>query len=94
MLGKSQVKIHWDGQIYNIECEENETILAAALRANIDVPFGCMSGTCSSCQAHKIKGGVKMGITGALTDEDIAQGEILTCQSHPTTQEVEIDYTL
>lgn len=88
----SLITIDLDGVKTKIECHEGETILDAALRNNLNVPYACLSGTCNSCQAHLDAGQVKMECQDALTDEEVAQGEILTCQAKPLTSEVKITY--
>ncbi|MCL4170161.1 UNVERIFIED_CONTAM: hypothetical protein GTU68_023480 [Idotea baltica] len=60
--------------------------------AGVDPPYSCMNGVCSSCVAKLVKGKVEMDTCLALEDEEIAAGYILTCQSHPTTPEIELEY--
>ena len=74
------------------ERQTGETILAAAIRAGLDVPFSCQDGYCSCCMAKIKRGEVFMASREALTDKDIAKGWILTCQAKPTTSECEVDY--
>lgn len=92
MKESAKIKISWDGKTYEIDCNPSETILEAALRHEIDAPFSCLSGTCNACQAHLNKGQVEMNSYNALTEDEIAAGEILTCQAHPTSSEIEISY--
>ena len=54
--------------------------------------FSCRSGVCSTCQAVVRGGAVEMAINYGLTDDEVARGYVLTCQSRPTTPTVEIDY--
>jgi ring-1,2-phenylacetyl-CoA epoxidase subunit PaaE len=68
------------------------SILDAALDAGIDVPFSCKGAVCCTCRAKIIEGKVKMDANFALTDGEVAQGFILTCQSHPLTEKVVVDY--
>lgn len=72
--------------------EANETILNAALRARPDVPFACAGGVCGTCRAKVIEGAVTMVENYALEPEEIEAGYVLTCQSHPTTKRVVVDY--
>ena len=66
-------------------------ILDAALQQGADLPFSCTVGVCATCKAKLLSGEVEMDQNHSLTDEEVEEGMILTCQSHPTTAEVEID---
>ena len=68
------------------------TVLDAALDAGVDVPFSCKGAVCCTCRAKIIEGKVKMDANFALTDAEVAEGFILTCQSHPLTEKLVIDY--
>jgi ring-1,2-phenylacetyl-CoA epoxidase subunit PaaE len=70
----------------------HETILNAALRVRPDVPFACAGGVCGTCRARLIEGDVRMTENYALEPDELARGDILTCQSHPTTESVVVDY--
>lgn len=89
---KSQITIELYGDKHVIESEDGETILDTALRNNIDAPYACMSGTCNSCQAKTIEGTVEMDGAEALTDDEIAEGEVLTCCARPTSAVLRIRY--
>ena len=89
---KSTVTIELYGEKHVFEAEEGETILDIALRNNLDAPYACMSGTCNSCQAQTIEGTVVMDGAEALTDDEIATGEILTCCARPTAATLHIKY--
>lgn len=90
--GTSQVEIIYDGSSFNIEVKGKETVLDAALDANVDPPFACMVGACTTCRAKVIEGSVKMNDSEALTSKEIEAGYILTCQSHPTSASLKINY--
>lgn len=82
---------------YGIETEmdlasDGITILDAALEAGVDVPFACKGAVCCTCRAKVLEGKVKMDANFALTDKEVEQGYILTCQSHPLTDRVVVDY--
>jgi ring-1,2-phenylacetyl-CoA epoxidase subunit PaaE len=82
---------------YGIETEfELETgsisILEAAIEAGVDAPFSCKGAVCCTCRAKVLEGKVRMDANFALTDQEVEEGFILTCQSHPVTQNVVIDY--
>lgn len=89
---KSTLTIELYGENHVLECEEGETILDVALRNNVDAPYACMSGTCNSCQAKTLAGTVEMDGAEALTDDEIADGEILTCCARPTSASLHIKY--
>jgi ring-1,2-phenylacetyl-CoA epoxidase subunit PaaE len=82
---------------YGIETEFNlETssisILEAAIEAGVDAPFSCKGAVCCTCRAKVLEGKVKMNANFALTDAEVEEGFILTCQAHPITENVVIDY--
>ncbi len=70
----------------------NETILNAALRVRSDVPFACAGGVCGTCRARVIEGSVNMAENYALEKDEVERGYVLTCQSHPTSDRVVVDY--
>lgn len=70
----------------------NETILNAALRVRADVPFACAGGVCGTCRAKIVEGSVSMTENYALEADEIERGYVLTCQSHPTSDRVFVDY--
>ena len=69
-----------------------ESVLNAALRRRPDVPFACAGGVCGTCRAKLLSGKVHMDENYALEPEELDAGYVLTCQSHPTTPEVTVDY--
>ena len=82
---------------YGIETEfDLETgglsILEAAIEAGVDAPFSCKGAVCCTCRAKVLEGKVKMNANFALTDAEVEEGFILTCQAHPLTEKVVIDY--
>lgn len=82
---------------YGIETEltlntEGLTILDAAIDAGVDAPFSCKGAVCCTCRAKVLEGKVKMDANFALTEAEVAEGFILTCQSHPLTEKVVVDY--
>jgi len=86
------VKVHLDGQEIEVAVPPNKTILDVLLAQKYDPPYSCTSGACSSCMAKVITGSVRMETCFALDDDEVEEGYILTCQSHPTTDSVEITY--
>ncbi|KRC62068.1 phenylacetic acid degradation protein [Agromyces sp. Root81] len=70
----------------------NESILNAALRVRADVPFACAGGVCGTCRARIIEGSVAMTENYALEPDELERGYVLTCQSHPKSDRVVVDY--
>ena len=87
-----EITIELYGDVFTFEAEDDETVLDAALRNGVDAPYACMSGTCNSCQASIIEGEVAMEDADALTEDEIASGEILTCCARPTTDILKVKY--
>ena len=87
----AEVTIVLDGKEHQIQVG-SESILEAALKAGVDAPFSCRSAICSTCMAQLVEGEVKMDMNHVLTDEEVAEGYIVTCQSHPVTDKVKISY--
>lgn len=83
-----------DGQSASVKTPigAKESILNAALRVRPDVPFACAGGVCGTCRARIISGSVNMAENYALEPEELDRGYVLTCQSHPTSDTVTVDY--
>ena len=88
----SQLTLVLDGETHHLECRPGESILDAALRNDIDAPYACMAGTCNACQAHLDEGTVHMDVCDALSEDEVEQGEVLTCQAVCTSPVVKIRY--
>jgi ring-1,2-phenylacetyl-CoA epoxidase subunit PaaE len=69
-----------------------ESVLNAALRVRPDVPFACAGGVCGTCRARVVSGTVTMDENYALEQDELDKGYVLTCQSHPTSKEVAVDF--
>jgi len=90
---KSNVTIRLDGRSFSFGLSyKGNSILDAALKEGADLPFACKGGVCCTCRAKLLEGNVTMDVNYALEPEEIEQGFILTCQSHPTTENVVIDF--
>ena len=92
--GAGKVKVHLDGEVIDVEVKEGKTILDALLDLKYEPPYSCTSGSCSTCMAKVKKGTVKMDACYALDDDEVEEGYILTCQAHPTSDEVEVSFDL
>ena len=90
---KSSITIKLDGRSFMFDLNYNgNSILDEALKHGADLPFACKGGVCCTCRAKLLEGNVEMDVNYALEEEELAQGFILTCQSHPTTSKVVIDF--
>ncbi len=69
-----------------------ESVLNAALRVRPDVPFACAGGVCGTCRAKVVSGTFTMEENYALEPDEIERGYVLTCQTHPTSEEITVDY--
>ncbi len=91
----STVRITLNGRTSTLIVDpDGAPILDHALAARPDAPFSCRSGACASCRAQLISGKVRMDRDWALVADEVAAGQILTCQSHPVTEAVELTYDL
>ena len=89
---KAMVSVTMDGHAREFGLQEGDTLLDAAIKAGLDLPFSCQAGVCSTCRAKLVKGQVTMDANHALEPWELEQGFILTCQSRPTTNTIELDY--
>ena len=81
-----------DGKRREVPVADGESILDAALRAGMDLPYACKGGMCSTCRARLVEGEAVMDLNYSLEPWELEAGFILTCQSHPTTDRVVVDY--
>lgn len=90
----SKVQIRLDGRSMEFEIPEGseQTVLDAALAFGADLPYACKGGVCCTCKAKLVEGEVSMDVHWGLDEEEIKKGYILTCQSHPKTDRVLVDF--
>ncbi len=89
----SEVTVRVDGTSHEFTLPfEGSSVLDAALHAGADLPFACKGGVCCTCRARLIEGKVEMALNYALEADELAEGFILTCQSHPRSAKVVIDF--
>jgi ring-1,2-phenylacetyl-CoA epoxidase subunit PaaE len=84
------VVLEYNQNTYQLEVPWYKRILQVALEHQIDVPYSCRAGICSSCVATCTSGGVKMDYNEILTDDEIAKGRVLICTGHPTSNDTKI----
>jgi ring-1,2-phenylacetyl-CoA epoxidase subunit PaaE len=91
--GKSKVKVMIDGEIAEFDMQgQDKSILELSEKAGLDAPFSCRGGVCSSCRAKVLKGSASMRMNHSLTDAEVAEGYILTCQAHATSAELIVSF--
>lgn len=90
--GQTKITVLVDDEETTFIMSQQMTILDAALKQGVDAPYSCQGGICSSCMARISGGTAEMKKNAILTDGEIAQGLILTCQAHPTSGEIYVDY--
>jgi len=89
----SQVTIKADGRQTQFELTaDGENILDGALDNGVDLPFACKGGVCATCRAKLIEGEVDMDLNHALEQDELDAGYVLTCQAHPLTDKVVVDF--
>lgn len=90
--GKTKITVIVDDDEESFEMEQSQTILEAALAQDLDAPYSCQGGICSSCIARITEGSATMRQNNILTDSEVAEGLILTCQAQPTSPKIIVDY--
>jgi ring-1,2-phenylacetyl-CoA epoxidase subunit PaaE len=93
---KSKITIKLDGRSFVVEIPLNSetVILDAALAQGADLPYACKGGMCCTCKAKLLEGEVSMDVHWGLEEDEIEKGFILTCQSHPKTEKVTVDFDI
>nr|WP_314843015.1 1,2-phenylacetyl-CoA epoxidase subunit PaaE [uncultured Microbacterium sp.] len=89
-----RIEVNLDGVSSTVESpvDAHESVLNAALRVRPDAPFACAGGVCGTCRARVVEGSVTMTENYALEPDELERGYVLTCQSHPTSDRVVVDY--
>ncbi len=93
LQNSSQITIKLDGRSFEFSLDYNSNnILDAALAHGADLPFSCKGGVCTTCKARLVKGEVQMEVNYGLEADEVEAGYILTCQSHPRSNTVVVDF--
>lgn len=87
-----RVTVELGGRTESVDHREGTTILQAARQMGMAAPYSCESGSCATCMAKLVAGTVKMHVNDVLTDDEVADGWVLTCQSVPTAPSVHVIY--
>ena len=90
--GKTEVTILLDDEKSTFTMDKTDDLLAASLRNNLDAPYSCQGGVCSSCLCKVTEGKAVMTKNSILTDGEVEEGFVLACQAHPTTAKISIDF--
>lgn len=90
--GKTKVTVVLDDEEHEFTMDQKELVLDAVLKHDIDAPYSCQGGVCSSCIARIVEGKAEMIKNQILTDSEVAEGLILTCQAHAQTPILKVDY--
>ena len=90
--GETTITVVLDDEEEIFIMKKEKTILEVALSKGLDAPYSCQGGICSSCLAQVTEGKAIMDTNSILSDEEVADGLILTCQAHPITDKITIDY--
>lgn len=89
----AEARITIDGTTRSFQMpKDGQTILEAAIEHDMDAPYSCRAGVCSTCRAKVLEGEVEMVANHALEDYEVAQGYVLTCQCYPLSDRVVVDY--
>jgi ring-1,2-phenylacetyl-CoA epoxidase subunit PaaE len=89
----SKVSVKLDGILFDFDLGyDSQSILDAALQQGADLPYACKGGVCTTCKARLLEGEVEMDVNWGLEPDEVEQGFILTCQSHPKTPKVVVDF--
>lgn len=89
----SKITVTLDGRSFDFDLDyDSNNILDAALAQGADLPYACKGGVCTTCKAKLIEGQIEMEVNYGLEPDEVEAGFILTCQSHPRSEKVMIDF--
>ncbi len=88
----ASLRVYLDGKMHEVPYRPGETVLAAVQRAGLEPPFSCTEGFCGCCMARLRDGSVEMIKNDFLSERELADGWVLTCQSLPTSRQCHVEY--
>lgn len=91
-IDEAQVEISLDGQIHTLQCGGQESILEAAQRVKLNLPFSCQAGMCASCMCQVVEGSVHLRHNDVLDAKDLAKAWTLACQAVPTSKHLRLKF--
>ena len=92
LQGNVTITLELNGQTHSFESARNQTLLSSALLRGYDAPYSCLNGVCSSCVAKVEEGEAKMAKNETLSEEEVSQGYILTCQAYAMTDTIKVRF--
>lgn len=91
--GTSSLTVLMDGEEIEFDlAADGDFILDASIEHGVDAPFSCKGAVCCTCKAKVLEGKATMEMNYSLSDEEVAQGYILTCQAHPASDKLVVDF--
>ncbi|KAA6441407.1 ferredoxin--NADP reductase [Dyadobacter flavalbus] len=90
-LKTREITLFYEGAEYKLPVKPHETVLEAALNMDIDLPYSCQAGMCTACLGRCVSGKVHLDEEDALSEAELNEGFILTCVSHPMSDDVIIE---
>ncbi|WP_299063002.1 ferredoxin--NADP reductase [uncultured Polaribacter sp.] len=90
--GFTEITVLLDDEETTFTMQQTDNILSASLRKDLDAPYSCQGGVCSSCMCKVTEGKAIMVKNSILTDDEIDEGLVLACQAYPTTSKISIDF--
>lgn len=90
-LKTREITLFYEGTEYKLAVKPHETVLEAALNMDIDLPYSCQAGMCTACLGRCVSGKVQLDEEDALSEAELKEGFILTCVSHPMSDDVVIE---
>ena len=92
IVGRIEITFTLNGKTATTTYHPGTVLLQAARQAGLAPPSSCEAGNCATCMAKLVEGSVTMHVNDVLTDAEVEEGWILTCQSEPTSETLVVDY--